>query len=277
MYHVNPATGEVNPCKATGKKGCPFGAASEHYETVEEAREAYEIAQKTKQFIISLKRDALVTVSGEAGEHNLYRGLRKGVVPKLGEHCDLNYFSEREADQILDRWERPFRTNEVVYSLEQAGAINFYQMAGHKAIGGALRGKRNLSRLETEHLVNLTKALQRTELIAPITLFRGVKGEYARELVKKRPGELIEEKSFSSTTPSEKGALRFSDEEGVMLQIEAPAGLKAIDLGAGLFSIDEDEILIKEKYFRIISKRRELLDGVPLTRITVRPQSSAEA
>lgn len=39
-FHVNQETGDAGECKAT--KSCPFGSASEHYDTVEEAQVASE-------------------------------------------------------------------------------------------------------------------------------------------------------------------------------------------------------------------------------------------
>lgn len=40
-FHVNHETGNAGPCKAQ-KGGCPFGGENEHYDTVEDARRAYE-------------------------------------------------------------------------------------------------------------------------------------------------------------------------------------------------------------------------------------------
>lgn len=40
-FHVNPATGDPGQCKAE-KGNCPFGSPDEHYDSPEEAREAYE-------------------------------------------------------------------------------------------------------------------------------------------------------------------------------------------------------------------------------------------
>ena len=40
-YHVNPSTGEAGPCRA--EKNCPFGdLTTEHFDTAEDARRAYE-------------------------------------------------------------------------------------------------------------------------------------------------------------------------------------------------------------------------------------------
>lgn len=53
MYHVNPTTGNVGICRAgsgTGNRasggGCPFGNTSEHHDTPEGARNAYEASMR---------------------------------------------------------------------------------------------------------------------------------------------------------------------------------------------------------------------------------------
>jgi hypothetical protein len=55
-YHVSPATGNPGPCKAI--KACPFGGASDHYDSPEEARDAYEAKQM--QHITSKKTNTSV-------------------------------------------------------------------------------------------------------------------------------------------------------------------------------------------------------------------------
>lgn len=269
MYHINPRTGRVNICRADPRYGrCPFGGEAEHFPTKEEARGHYEGTQRTPA---ALSRKVLVKSSGESGRNNLYKGRVPGRRPQEGEHCDLTYFSDREADEIYEYWERPWRTDETSYPLVEAMAINFYQMAGHKSIAGALRQNEALDRKATEHLANLRKAMRRARLLNDITLFRGLKGDYAQRLANLKPGDKLEEPSFSSTTPSENGALTFAKEDGVMLQIEAKAGLNAVDLGAGLFSIDEDEILLDCRSFTVLEVQKEILDGKRITRVVVEP------
>lgn len=272
MYHINPETGRVNICRADPIKGrCPFGSAEEHFQDKEEARKHYENSQRPATSL----RKVIETQSGEAGEHNLYRGISKTEWPKEGEHVDLYYFTERDADQIFDYWERPSRTTEVNYTASDALAINYYQMLGHKVIGETLRQSVTGDRRTVDYIVTLNGALHKAKLHSPITLFRGINGEYAEKLSRLKPGAIIEETSFSSTTPSEKGALSFAKEGGVILQVEAPAGMPALDLGAGIFTIDEDEILIRENSFEVEAVRRERLDGVAVTRLIVRPKVNA--
>lgn len=269
MYHINPTTGRVNICRADPAKGrCPFGSSEEHFKDKAEARQFYENSQKPSASL----RKVIETRSGEAGEHNLYKGLSKTEWPKEGQHCDLYYFTERDADSILEYWERPSRTIKVDYTPHDVVAINYYQMSGYKTVGEALRRNVSGDRRAEDYIVSLNAALQKAKLHSPITLFRGINGDYAKELSRLKPGAIIEERSFSSTTPSEKGALNFAKENGVILQVEAPAGLPALDLGAGLFSIDEDEILLRVNTFEVQGARREKLDGVSVTRLVVRPK-----
>lgn len=61
-YHINPATGEAGPCRAS-KGGCPFGTPEEHFDSIEAAREAFEksmavaevptLAKKTRRRVLS--------------------------------------------------------------------------------------------------------------------------------------------------------------------------------------------------------------------------------
>jgi hypothetical protein len=44
-YHINPKTGNPGICRA--KEQCPFGDASNHYDSKEEAHKAYEQSQQT--------------------------------------------------------------------------------------------------------------------------------------------------------------------------------------------------------------------------------------
>jgi hypothetical protein len=269
MYHINPKTGRVNICRADPRYGkCPFGGADEHFEDKAEARKHFEAAQLP----VSSLRKRIETRTGEAGEHNLYADIDQGVRPQEGEHCDLYYFSERDADEIFEYWERPSRTTEVNYTPSDAIAINYYQMSGHKAIGETLRQNTSSDRRTVDYIVALNKALHKAKLHSPITLFRGINGEYAKKLASLKPGAIVEESSFSSTTPSEKGALSFAKEDGVIVQIEAPAGMPALDLGAGIFTIDEDEILLRQGTFEVEAVRKEKLDGVAVTRLIVRPK-----
>lgn len=57
-YHIN-ARGEAGLCRAT--KACPFGDASAHYESQEEARAAYELSMKGSTFSDGKSASALVT------------------------------------------------------------------------------------------------------------------------------------------------------------------------------------------------------------------------
>ena len=64
-YHVNPRTGSPSVCHATEKRGCPYEGVSEHFESKEEARVAYEKNQEKiwdymRRTKIPLARDSVV-------------------------------------------------------------------------------------------------------------------------------------------------------------------------------------------------------------------------
>jgi len=51
-FHVNPKTGNPSVCRATEKRGCPFGGEDIHFESKEEARAAYEKKQASFEHFI---------------------------------------------------------------------------------------------------------------------------------------------------------------------------------------------------------------------------------
>lgn len=53
-FHINPATGNPGACKAL--RACPFGGQSEHFDSIEEAREAYETAMAEQSTPRSFRR-----------------------------------------------------------------------------------------------------------------------------------------------------------------------------------------------------------------------------
>jgi hypothetical protein len=266
LYHISPTTGNPNRCSA--KPGnCPFGDADKHFPDKESARKSFE---KERVALVAHRRKPKVRVVGEAGEHNIYANTPKTGVSKPGEQFDVNYLSDRDADELLDWWQRSSRATPVEYSKEERRAIVIYQGRAFKEIGSALRTGTKVPEQYAVEVENLRRALDKAKLVKPITLFRGLKGEYADQLAALKPGDSFEERSFCSTTPSEKGAWSFTKDGGVMLQIEAPAGVNAVDLGSDAFSMDEDEILLAPQKLHVESVAHEILDGRPLTRVVAR-------
>lgn len=55
-YHVNPASGDVSPCRA--RKRCPFGTPEEHFTEQAKARRYYELLNEPK-FVLKLNHEQL--------------------------------------------------------------------------------------------------------------------------------------------------------------------------------------------------------------------------
>lgn len=60
QFHVNPETGEAGPCRATSGN-CPFADSDHHYNSPEEARDAYEKEMKNQTLQPGLQRAKTVT------------------------------------------------------------------------------------------------------------------------------------------------------------------------------------------------------------------------
>lgn len=270
MYHISPTTGNPNICRAQNGN-CPFADESEHYETKADARSAFELRNSAPR---TLSKKLPTRKAGSVGDANIYANTVPGVRPKRGEHCDLSYFSERDADEILDEWERPLRTNTPNFTFEEKKALRQYGGAGFTSVGRLLRDN-PLKPGEVEKdelLINLASAISKSKLSSDVTLFRGVHGDYAEQLTALEPGATVKELSYSSTTPSEHNASGFTKDSGVMLQIEAKAGAQAIDYSEEVMSLDEDEILLPPQSFKVREVVREVVDGRNTVRVVLDPQ-----
>lgn len=114
VYHISPATGNPNICRA--KDGnCPYGGASDHFETKDEARQAYEQKMAdTNEDLRALKRsradDAWEPYVSE--EERAIRG--SGEPPKVyeGNGVHLNPATAERGDVVVDaggnRWQVAF-------------------------------------------------------------------------------------------------------------------------------------------------------------------------
>jgi len=82
-FHIN-SKGEAGACSAKTSAGCPFGGETEHYDSKEEAREAYESKTKTPAVVLKKTGDLEPIPEGLSfGEHELEDG-RTVVINGLG-------------------------------------------------------------------------------------------------------------------------------------------------------------------------------------------------
>lgn len=94
MYHVNPTTGKVGPCRAMsddgGQKrrgGCPFGTVDQHHSTAEEARLAYEDTMAAETITVLKKSQP----SPEVGTPSVESPQNRSKVIFEFDKADLKY------------------------------------------------------------------------------------------------------------------------------------------------------------------------------------------
>lgn len=68
-FHINPMTGNAGRCSAVNGR-CPFGEADNHFDSIEEARGAYEAVKSGYGFPQTLKKTSLVEDEDVAVEKN---------------------------------------------------------------------------------------------------------------------------------------------------------------------------------------------------------------
>lgn len=93
-------------------------------------------------------------------------------------------------------------------------------------------------------------------LIEAKEVYRGISGDYAKELLNKKVGETFTEKAFLSTSQNIDVAKSFAQENGAILHISIPRGYgKAIDVSEYTLHPEESEILLnKGQKFKISKK-----------------------
>jgi hypothetical protein len=114
-FHINPDTGNVNPCSAfTGD--CPFGGINDHYATAGEARAVFERDQANEQLPRSLKRfispsETPIAASTRVFYNKYVEKMKTIAFPHLTEEemdvlRDVGYkrpVTDEALDRIIDR------------------------------------------------------------------------------------------------------------------------------------------------------------------------------
>ena len=90
-FHINPATGEPGKCSAV-VKSCPFGGESEHYESKDAARKAYETSMAGASFTKTSRTVMGVPVPERfyhlTPRRNLDAIKAQGLMPSIGERSE---------------------------------------------------------------------------------------------------------------------------------------------------------------------------------------------
>lgn len=82
-YHINPATGNPNLCRAT-KGWCPFGGHGEHFPSKEAARDAYELVMTApEEDLLPIQREMRQKFQGSSTSPEVYSEALVAMNKKL--------------------------------------------------------------------------------------------------------------------------------------------------------------------------------------------------
>lgn len=116
-----------------------------------------------------------------------------------------------------------------------------------------------------EKVQQIDSALGKAEIPEPVVSYRGVIGDFAKKLGESKPGEVVTDLGYSSTSLREGKAVEFAGDNGISLtsntvmRISIPAGTKGAYLNAAKIStyVGENEILLaRGTKFRVIKTEK---------------------
>jgi hypothetical protein len=149
-------------------------------------------------------------------------------------------YSESQARDERGRWAASGYPTWDDLSEGQQQALTAYQSSGYRAMNGYLRTNSEMQDFYTNsieskadldrHITNfdtLIDSIPPTETDS--TLYRGVQGKLADNLLTLQPGDSFEDKGYSSTTYDKGIATAFS-KGGATVVINAPKGSKGLDV-----------------------------------------------
>lgn len=144
------------------------------------------------------------------------------------------------------------------HSSEHKAAIKNYSGGGHKPINWALRGQREHTAETRQHVAVLDNLIDKSPLPAPTTLYRGISGMEAKRIVemKPRPGAILHDPGFASTSTDVGVARRFAAQSavGVVMEVRAPKGTKALDISklSDAPSDEKETLLARDSHFKVV-------------------------
>jgi hypothetical protein len=159
-------------------------------------------------------------------------------------------------EQIIDH-QMVHTTRDKPLSDEQKQAIARYTGNGYHPMNDLVRGKGTGSSEIKEHVANLDAAFKGAALKEPMTIFRGISRNSAKELFGSdlHAGHQFQDKGFVSTSTSKGFAENWKGNKGIVLEIAAEKGTPAIDVHKLSSSGQhEREILLpRDSKFEVVS------------------------
>lgn len=142
----------------------------------------------------------------------------------------------------------------------EAYAINYYTGIGGEVINRAIRARSVMPPFSERQRDVLDALLARAVLPQPIRVWRGIKAAYANAVLRgSRPGRLIVDEAFFSTSRQAASARKFAGIDGLVFELVLPAGTRALDVSrVSAMGDQEGEVLLpRGSRFRVLSWDRK--------------------
>lgn len=136
---------------------------------------------------------------------------------------------------------------------DQRAVCQYYSHRGDRIMNNSLRGDIPMSGELRARVEKLDEAISRATLTQDVTTYRGVGGDFGRQLQNAKIGDSFVDKGYVSTAAQKEYAQRFVDKapsNGTMLHVRIPAGRSAAPVPSNY--AEESEMLIgRGSSFRI--------------------------
>lgn len=156
-------------------------------------------------------------------------------------------------------------------TLAEFNAAKLYQAHGYTDINGFLRGQLfDIQPIQKGSIAHLDSLINRTVTNKPLTLYRGVEEFAGFKPSQLRPGDVLSDAGFFSTSIRKSSAEGFASEisgkEGAVFSISVPKGTKTLPifrLGTGSsFQASEREVLLGRNTSIRVKSARKGKDGI---------------
>lgn len=136
---------------------------------------------------------------------------------------------------------------------EEKLAMMLYGQGNYEPINDGLRGLRELDAQSQQTIVDIDKVMARDSTKQDLLVFRGVDGDWTKQLV---PGAEFIDPAYTSTTlvePFARGWVQRT-EQGMVMEIRVPKGSAASTIEATKFGQEAELVLARGSKFRILER-----------------------
>lgn len=172
--------------------------------------------------------------------------LKRELVPQA--FMDFSLMPDFLLDSFVERY------NNIPVTDKENKSLANYRDNDYIQINKKLRNEDKLDKKEADTINNISKVIDSSVLSNDIVLWRGLSGSqsllFINFLKSLKPGEIYEEKSFTSTSMLQGQAIKFrdlyKDQNNLVIKILAPKGSKALsmqNLGG-----EDEKIMYKDEY-----------------------------